>query len=419
MNKEYNIALNGTPTKGFGYYFITHLPPEDKYPFTDETLDEMWEVYRTENENLFTNIIHVTSELSDLNFSEEFFRDAPQLHHVFDYWKDKLLLQELPVLLSPEKLISWESFEVATLDMFHDMLEAELGTNEDVLDDYDPSVADMDKDLDILGSLMHIVSPFMFLMLRYSYYNTWLQKTISDDDFRRKRATANFRDNRNGLRLVEIHDVNTGGVTSKRIYRSLAMLFAQALKGYIETTPQAMDADSIDVQSYISMAQMEVSRLGQDERFLREHCQPFFADSLIEWHRGYFAYLIRQIHQFKGYENYQIPEYRVKEVKKKPKIIDENRALTSLGKSCRRAIVKYIQECQMVSDYGRLLYMFQFEKKFFTLNLLSRNEYYIFMQQIGKVTFCPSGDFSNCNKGFNRAAKEAQERRRLLNPDAS
>jgi len=419
MDKEYNIALNGTPTKGFGYYFITHLPPEDKYPFTDETLDEMWEVYRAENENLFTNIIHVSSELSDLNFTEEFFRDAPQLHHVFDYWKDKLLLQELPILLSPEKLISWESFEVATLDMFYDMLEAELGTNDDVLDDYDPSVADMDKDLDLIGSLMHIVSPFMFLMLRYAYYNTWLQKTISDEDFRRNRTTANFRDNRNGLRLTEIHDVNTGGVTSKRIYRNFATLFAQALKGYVETTPQAVDADSIDVLSYISMAQKEVSRLGQDEQFLRDHCQQFFADSLIEWHRGFFAYLIRQIHQFKGYENYQIPEYRVKEVKKKPKIIDENRALTSLGKSCRRAIVKYIQECQMVSDYGRLLYQFQFEKKFFTLNLLSRNEYYIFMQQIGKVTFCPSGDFSNCNKGFNRAAKEAQERRRLLNPDAS
>ena len=408
-----NIAIN-THTDGFGLYVLTHFPPEDKFPMSEETLDEMWESYRREHEDSFTSIVSVDTELRNLNRSEEFFSDVPQLYHVLDYWKDKLLLQELPNnMLTPEALISWDAFETAVLDKFYDMLEAEFGDNKE-WETYDSTIRDIEKDLDLMGALMHVVSPFIFLLLRFSFYQLWLQKTIESDDFRRNCATVDYTTNEKALRLKDLHDVNLTGYPAKRIYKRFAGLFSQAIKGYVASAPRAVSDDNIDVMTYIAMAQLEVTRLNQDEKVLREHCQPFFVDSLIEWHRGYFAYLIYQIHQFKGYENFQIPEYRVTEVKKKPKVIDENRALTSLGKSCRRAVVKYIQECRTSADFGRLLYEFQFEKKYFTPNLMSRNDYYLFMQQIGHVTFGYNGDdFSNCNKGFYQASKEAAQRKRL------
>lgn len=393
---------------GFGLYALTHLPKDEKLPLSNETLDKMWSAYRAEHEDYFTDVIHVTTELSDLNSSEDTFRKDPQLYPIFDYWKDKVLLQELPEMLSPENLISWSSFEFVTMDMFYDLLEVEFGIGP--TSELDESILDTDDSMDLMGKLMHIVSPFMFLMLRYAYYQTWLKKTTVNDDFRRNRATANYISDKNGLRLIELHDVNTGGMPAKRIYKNFANLFSQSIKGYLETTPRAIDENNIDVLTYISMAQLEVSRLGSDESFLREHCQSFFVDSLIEWHRGYFAYLINEIHKFNGYEKFQIPEYRIMEVKKKKKIIEEPRALTPLGMSCRKAIIAKIRECRTTADFGALLYKFQHELKFFTKGVLSQNECYLCMQQMGKVHFDSSGDFSNCNKGYNLAKNRASKK---------
>jgi len=409
-------AATNSLSKGFGQYAITKLPLEGNISFSETTLNELWAAYRSEHEDLFTNIVHLPTELRSLNCSERFFRDRPQLCPIFDYWKDRLLFHELSDMLSPESLISWESLESAPFDMFCDMLEDEfeIGDSDCPPDDflseeYDPSCIDVDRDMDRMQSFMHIISPFIFLMMRYSFFQTWLQKTIASDDFRHNRACAGYLLKNKGLRLAELHDINMGGYPAKRIYSRFATMFARAMRAYMEAHPRAIDDANTEVITYISMANVEVARLGQDECLLRKHCHPFFVDSLIEWHRGYFAYLIHLIHQFKGYENYQVPNYRVTEVKKKPKVIDENRALTQLGKSCRRAVVKKIQDCRTAADYGKLLYQLQFVYKYLTPNLLSRNDYYLFMQQIAQVKFCPTGDFSNCNKGFQAAMEASRE----------
>ena len=132
----------------------------------------------------------------------------------------------------------------------------------------------------------------------------------------------------------------------------------------------------------------------------------------MEWHKFYFDYLVECLHNCEEYKDYPIeklvPQMKLEKIK--PKLIDENRALTPLGKSYRRAIVAKIQECKTAADYGALLYKLQYDLGWFTKNRLSRNEYYLVMQQLGKVTFGSSGDFSNCNKGFYQADKEASKR---------
>ena len=89
---------------------------------------------------------------------------------------------------------------------------------------------------------------------------------------------------------------------------------------------------------------------------------------------------------------------------------DENRALTPLGMSCRKAIIAKIRECRTTADFGALLYKFQYELKFFTKGVLSQNECYLCMQQMGEVHFDSSGDFSNCNKGYNLAMNRASKK---------
>ena len=399
MNSLPNMLLLETETGGFGLYALSQLSIFVKLPLSTNSLDKMWSTYRAEHEDFFTDVINVTSELSDLNRSENFFIDNPHLYHIFDYWKDKLLRQELPDLLSPEKLISWSTFEIVTLDMFYDMLEVEFKV--DPTSDLDESILDTEDGLDLMGKLMHIVSPFMFLMLRYAYYQTWLKKTQENDDFRRNRATANYISDTNGLRLMELHDVHTGDMSAKRIYKTFANLFAQSIKGSIAETPRGIDEDNIDVLTCIAMAQLEVSRLSLDEAFLREHCQPFFVDSLIEWHRGYFAYLIHEIHEFEGYEKYQIPGYRVKETQKKAKVT-EKQILTNEGQKHLQEIKRMILDCKTAADFGYLLYQLQYKKNYMTKNQ-DRVDYYRYMEKLGQV---PHRDVSNCNKGWTLASDE-------------
>ena len=404
--REFFYSMN-IHTDGFGWYVLTQFPMEYNYPMSEETLDKLWAAYKTEHEDYLTI---VPIELRKLNRSEKFFTDYPYLYHVFDYWKDKLLLDEYYNLLSPEKLISWEEYESIHCDMFYEMMDAECGTIDDILENYDLSITDVQKTFDFLEAIMRIVSPFMLLMTRYAYYQTWLRNTIYNDDFRRNRATASYviDEGKEGLRLSELHDINTNGVPAIRIYKNFAKLYAQSIKGYIETTPMAIEENSIDIQTYIAMANLEVTRLGSDEAFLRKHCQPFFVDSLIEWHRGFFAYIIQKIHQFKGFENFQIPGCRVIDVQKKPNIVNENQILTQLGMSCRRTVAAKIQACKTDADYGKLLYQLQYKWKYFTTTQ-SRTDYYLAMQQIGKVQFGSSGDFSNCNKGYKQALKMASK----------
>ena len=404
-------SFNGFVANGFGLYVLSHLPKGEKFPLSNDALDGLWSTYRAEHEDYFTCLTHVTTELSDLNYSEEFFNNNPQYYHIFGYWKDKLLEEELYNLLSPENLLSWSSFEIVTLDMFYDMLEFELGI--DSTSELDESILDTDDSMDLMGKLMHIVSPFMFLMLRYAYYQTWLKKTTVNDDFRRNRATANYISDTNGLRLMELHDIHTGGMSAKRIYKNFAKLFSQSIKGSIAEMPRAIDEDDIDVLTYISMAQLEVSRLNSDEAFLREHCQSFFVDSLIEWHRGYFAYLIHEIHEFDGYEKFQIPGYRIEEVQNRKKILDETRALTELGLKprCRQIIANMIKDCKTAAELGALLYKFQSKMMYFKgEDKISRRYCYKCMQQIGNVHFDSCGDFSNCDKGYNLASEKASKK---------
>lgn len=390
--------------RGFGAYLIKNLPPEDKYPFSYETLDELWQGYRVVQEDRFDNIISIQCELMDLNEAEKYFTGSEPFEDIFHFWKSKLLEEELANnVLSPEKQFCLNAFETLVCETFYSMLEAECGSlSDEALDSYDASCIDTEKDFDFIGKVMHVVSPFMLLMLRYAYYQTWLQKTIHDDEFRRHRATCLYiaDDEKNGLHLSELHDVNTVNISAKRIYKSMATLSAQATRAYVESAPTVTD-EQIDVLTYISLAKLEVTRLNQDEAFLRKYCQPFFVDSLIEWHRGYFAYLINQIHQFKGYWNFQIPGYRINEVKDKSKaIIPEEAMLTPAGRECRKTIIDLIHKCKTNADYGLLLYELQKERKWFTENK-SRKDYYRFMRQLAHVSFCPSDDFANCDKGYN------------------
>jgi hypothetical protein len=132
----------------------------------------------------------------------------------------------------------------------------------------------------------------------------------------------------------------------------------------------------------------------------------------MEWHRYYFDYLVECLHNCEEYKDYPIeklvPPTKISEPKRK--IADESRALTPLGMSCRKAIIAKIRECKTAADFGALLYKFQYELKFFTSDKMSRRSYYQCMQQIGDVHFDSSGDFSNCDKGYNLALKQASKK---------
>lgn len=163
---------------------------------------------------------------------------------------------------------------------------------------------------------------------------------------------------------------------------------------------------------HIILVETEGLRLRKDYTYLQKHFNRRFVTSLMEWHQHYFDYLVENFHNCEEYKDYPIEKLvpQLKISKPKQKIIDETRALTPLGLSCRKSIAAKIRECRTAAGFGALLYKLQYDLKFFTKGVLSNNEYYSCMQQIGKVHFDSSGDFSNCNKGYNLAMKRASKK---------
>ena len=254
--------------------------------------------------------------------------------------------------------------------------------------------------------LPHLTTPFIFMLLRYTYYHTIVDKMAVDVAYRRS-IGVNSKFN-----FDQVTKVNWGKHSQREVCEHY---ITTSIGGALYEIPEAYSfcgkPEDIPHEWLITLLETEGQRLRQDYSYLQKHFNRRFVASLMEWHKFYFDYLVECLHNCEEYKDYPIeklvPQNKVATIK--PRIIDENRALTPLGKSCRRAVVAKIQECKTAADYGALLYKFQYESNFFTKNRLSRNEYYLFMQQIGKVTFGSSGDFSNCNKGFYQAAKEASK----------
>lgn len=257
----------------------------------------------------------------------------------------------------------------------------------------------------------HLTKPFIFMLLRYTYYHTIVQRMVSDEEYRRSIGFNMQFD------FTQVTKVNWGKYSPREVCEQYAITWVGG--GLYEI----IDARAYDVKKqadvphewYLTLVENEGRRLREDYAYLQKHFNRRFVASLMEWHQFYFDYLVECLHNCEEYKNYPIeylvPALQLEKTNSKPKIVNENKALTDVGRNYRRTTIPaMIQACKTAADYGRLLYRLQYELKYFTANSLSRNDYYLAMQQIGKVTFGSPRDFSNCNKGYYQARKEAAKR---------
>ena len=257
-------------------------------------------------------------------------------------------------------------------------------------------------------TIPHISTPFILMLIRYTYYHRIVHKMVEDVNFRRNPRNAQIFD------FAGVTKVDWGKYSPREVCEQYAIThFGGGLKEIREYDALHITRqEDVPHEWYLTLVENEGRRLREDYTYLQKHFDRRFVASLMEWHKFYFDYLVECLHNCEEYKDYPIeklvPPMKLEKIK--PKLIDENRALTPLGKSYRRAVVAKIQECKTAADYGALLYKLQYDLGWFTKNRLSRNEYYLVMQQLGKVTFGSSGDFSNCNKGFYQADKEASKR---------
>ncbi|MBQ9296680.1 MAG: hypothetical protein IJ204_05740 [Paludibacteraceae bacterium] len=252
----------------------------------------------------------------------------------------------------------------------------------------------------------HLTTPFIFMLLRYTYYHTIVRKMAEDAEYGRSVGVNN-----SSFDFSQVKKVDWGKFSRREVCEKYAITW---LGGGLH---EIIDSRAFDIKNqedvphdwYLTLVETEGLRLRNDYTYLRKHFNRRFVASLMEWHQFYFEYLVECLHNCEEYKDYPIEKLvpQLKTVKPKQKIIDETRALTPLGLSCRRAIAAKIRECKTAADLGVLLYKFQHELKFFTLENMSRRSCYLCMQQIGDVHFDSSGDFSNCDKGYLLAQKKA------------
>lgn len=261
----------------------------------------------------------------------------------------------------------------------------------------------------IAALIPHIETPFILTLLRYSWYNYDYNLIESDITYRRNIRLLGDVD------FSKIDKVNFGAEDKKQVCEHY-LLTCDAGLGDIDhpIVQQYSTLKKEEVHSYwyLTLIEKESVRLKRDQDLLRKICTRSFAADLMRWHNFYFKYLIECLHGCKDYKDYPIEKLvpQLKTAKPKQKSIDETLALTPLGMCCRKAIIAKIRECRTAADFGALLYKFQYDLKFFTKGVLSKNECYLCMQQMGKVHFDSSGDFSNCNKGYNLANKKASKK---------
>lgn len=250
----------------------------------------------------------------------------------------------------------------------------------------------------------HLTTPFIFMLLRYTYYHTIVRKMVEDMEYRRSVGFNNSFD------FSQVTKVDWGKFSQREVCEKYAITWlGGGLHEIIDSRAfKIKNQEDVPHDWYLTLVETEGLRLRQDYTYLRKHFNRRFVASLMEWHRYYFDYLVECLHNCEEYKDYPI-EKLVPPTKTEPKrkLADESRALTPLGMSCRKAIIAKIRECRTAADFGALLYKFQYDLKFFSKGVLSNNEYYLCMQQMGKVHFDSSGDFSNCNKGYNLAMNRA------------
>ena len=255
--------------------------------------------------------------------------------------------------------------------------------------------------------LPHIETPFIAMLIRYTWYNHLLDRYENDEEYRLKCYTLEHLD------FSTITKVEMGNYSRREVCEQYALSHNCGLRDIAdERVRQVKMKEDIPGHWYLTLIEKEALHLKNDEKFLKTIFKASFVSSLMNWHNNYFNYLIECLRSYDEFKEYPIENLLPPAVAEKLKlpIINEHLALTPLGEGCRqKGIIERIEKCRTAADYGALLYKFQFELGYFTKDKLSRNEYYIFMQQIAKVKFCPSGDYSNCNKGFNKARVEASK----------
>ena len=256
----------------------------------------------------------------------------------------------------------------------------------------------------------HLKTPFVLMLLRYTYYHIVFRRMLDDAEYRRNIGFSPRFD------FSKVTKVDWGKYSPREVCEQYAITWkGGALYNNDIIDPLAFkikNQDEVPHAWYLTLVETEGRRLRQDYTYLRKHFNRRFVASLMEWHQYYFNYLVECLHNCEEYKDYPIeklvPPTKTSEPKRK--IADESRALTPLGMSCRKAITAKIRECRTAADFGALLYKFQYDLKFFSKGILSNNEYYLCMQQMGKVHFDSSGDFSNCNKGYNLAMNRASKK---------
>lgn len=261
----------------------------------------------------------------------------------------------------------------------------------------------------VAALIPHIETPFILTLLQYSWYNYDFSLIKSDIAYRRNIHL--FGD----VNFSKIDKVNFGTEDKKQVCEHYLLTCRTGLKDIDHCRIQqniTLKKEEILPYWYLTLIEQEFLRLKRDEELLRKIFTRPFATDLLKWHRFYFKYLIDCLHNCEEYKDYPIEKLvpQLKTSKSKRKIANENRALTPLGMSCRKAIIAKIRECRTTADFGALLYKFQYELKFFTKGVLSNNECYLCMQKMGEVHFDSSGDFSNCNKGYNLALNRASKK---------
>lgn len=258
-------------------------------------------------------------------------------------------------------------------------------------------------------TLPHITTPFIIMLLRYTYYHNHLHRIEVDADYRRQLDFIRDYD------FTEVTKVNWGKYSKQEVCEQYILsrnggALNEIGIGYYGHNVEKVE--DIPHHWFLTLVEAEGRRFQKDCDFLKTHFNRRFVASLMEWHRYYYDYLVECLHNCEEYKDYPIEKLvpMTKIPKPKRKTIEEPRALTPLGMSCRKAIIAKIRECRTTADFGALLYKFQYELKFFTKGVLSQNECYLCMQQMGKVHFDSSGDFSNCNKGYNLAMNRASKK---------
>ena len=248
--------------------------------------------------------------------------------------------------------------------------------------------------------LPHIETPFIAMLIRYTWYNHLLYRYENDEEYRLNDYTLEQLD------FSTITKVDFGEYSKREVCEQYLLTPNCGLREIMdERATHVKRKDDIPGHWFLTLIEKESLHLKKDKEFLKTIVNGTFVTSLMSWHKCYFDFLIECLHSYEEYKDYPIEKLvqpAIAERQKLP-IIEERRAWTDLGKECRSTIIRRIRECKTEADYGELLYNFQFKLDYFTKAGLSRNEYYIFMQQIAEIRFCSSGDFSNCNKGFNRA----------------